>query len=70
MCPVCYELNGFCFVAFKLFSNAQIFEKEQTAQLVYKNKGPEDSKVIELIYRFLFRNLLSFRKVRNLLHFR
>ena len=49
MCPVCYELNGFCFVAFKLFSNAQIFEKEQTAQLLYKNKGPEDSKVIELV---------------------
>ena len=37
MCPVRYELNGFSFVAFKLFSKAPVFEKEQTAQLVYEN---------------------------------
>ena len=69
MCPVCYELNGFCFVAFKLFSNAQIFEKEQTAQLVNKNKGPEDSKVIELVIDIFYEIYFPVEKVRNLLYF-
>ena len=68
MCPFRYELNGFCFVAFKLFSNAQIFEKEQTAQLVYKNKGPEDSKIIELVTD-IFYEIFSCRRGSEL-HFR
>lgn len=54
MCPVRYELNGLSFVEFKLFSNAPGFEKEQTAQLVYENKGLEGLQVIKLAIDFTF----------------
>ena len=70
MCPVHYELSGLSFVEFKLFSNAPVFEKEQTAQLVYENKSLEDLQVIELVIDIFLEIYFHGDKFRNLLHVR
>ena len=57
-----YELNGFSFVAFKLFSNEPVFEKEQTAQLVLRKQWSGGFTSNKTCYRYLSRNLLSCRK--------
>lgn len=70
MCPDRYELNGLSFVEFKLFSNAPVFEKEQTTQLVYEDKGLEHLQVIELAIDIFHEIYFHGDKFQNLLHVR